>query len=300
MTSVTRSGQSRLSTRGLLGVNWHQMPWQKVIALAIIIPLAISFVIPFYWMIISSLKAKDEVFAWPIVWFPKQLLWRNYLEAWQEAPFSRYYGNTLYMTAVRLVGSLLSCTSVAYAFARLRTPLKGLLFTCLLSTLMLPSQVTLIPTFIIWFKLGGLDTYWPLLLPSFFGSAYYIFLLRQFFMTIPEQLREAAVIDGCSEFGILWRVYLPLCKPALAVIAIFTFQWSWGDFFTPLIYLTNVRKMPISYGIFLFKGEAQYGGVPYWHYIMAMSTVMILPPLVLFFSAQKIFIQGIVMTGIKG
>ena len=165
---------------------------------------------------------------------------------------------------------------------------------------MLPPQVTLIPTFIIWYKLGFLNTYWPLVLPSFFGSAYHIFLLRQFFMTIPGQLAEAAKIDGCSSWGILWRIYLPLSKPALAVVAIFTFQWSWGDFFSPLIYLIDVNKMPIAYGIFLFRGEAQYSGIAYWHYIMAMSTVMVMPPLILFFTAQKFFIQGIVMTGIKG
>lgn len=279
---------------------WRRLPWRKILAFALIIPLAVSFALPFYWMVISSLKTKDEVFAWPIVWFPKVLLWRNYIEAWYAAPFSRYYVNTIGMTALRLQGTLLSCTTVAYAFARLRTPLKGLLFTCLLSTMMLPQQVTLIPTFIIWYKIGALDTYWPLVLPSFFGSAYHIFLLRQFLLTIPEQLGEAAKIDGASEWGILWRIYLPLCKPALAVVAIFTFQWSWGDFFSPLIYLISDQKMPIAYGLYLFRGQAQYGGVSYWHYIMAMSTVMIIPPILLFFSAQRFFIQGIVMTGIKG
>lgn len=279
---------------------WHRIPWRKVIAFVLIIPLAISFALPFYWMVISSLKTKDEVFAWPMVWFPNELHWSNYIEAWNAASFTRYYINTITLTLLRLQGTLLSCTTVAYAFARLRTPLKGLLFTCLLSTMMLPSQVTLIPTFIIWYNLGALDTYWPLVLPSFFGSAYHIFLLRQFFMTIPEQLGEAAKLDGASEWSILWRIYLPLCKPALAVVAIFTFQWSWGDFFSPLIYLISDSKMPVAYGIHLFKGQAQYGGVTYWHYIMAMSTVMTLPPIVLFFSAQQYFIQGIVMTGIKG
>jgi multiple sugar transport system permease protein len=282
------------------GLRWQRMPWRKIIAIAIIIPLAIIFAIPFYWMVISSLKTKDEVFAWPIVWFPKRLLWSNYPEAWGTSPFALFYRNTVVLTSLRLIGTILSCTSVAYAFARLRTPLKGILFTCLLSTMMLPSQVTLIPTFVIWYRLGGLDTYWPLVLPSFFGSAYHIFLLRQFFLTIPDQLGEAAKIDGASEWGILWRIYLPLSKPALAVVSIFTFQWSWGDFFSPLIYLNSVNKMPIAYGIFLFRGQAQYGGVSYWHHIMAMSVVMILPPIVLFFTAQKYFIQGIVMTGIKG
>lgn len=298
--SLAREEIRAPATAAGLRINWHRMPWRKIIAFLLVIPLSVSFAIPFYWMVISSLKELNEVFEWPVVWFPKRLLWRNYIEAWEIAPFDRYYRNTIYMTAMRLIGTLLSCTAVAYAFARLRTPLKGALFTCLLSTLMLPHQVTLIPTFVIWYKLGALDTYWPLILPSFFGSAYHIFLLRQFFLTIPGQLGEAAKIDGASEWGILWRIYLPLSKPALAVVAIFTFQWSWGDFFSPLIYLTDVKKMPISYGIFLFRGEAQYGGIAYWHYIMAMSVIMILPPIILFFTAQKFFIQGIVMTGIKG
>lgn len=279
---------------------WRGIPWRRIIAFALIVPLAASFFLPFYWMVISSLKTKDEVFAWPVVWWPEKFLWKNYVEAWNSSFFTRFYLNTFGLTVLRLQGTLLSCTTVAYAFSRLRTPLKGLIFTCLLATLMLPQQVTLIPTFIIWYHLGFLDTYWPLVLPSFFGSAYHVFLLRQFLLTIPDQLGEAAKIDGATEWGILWRIYLPLCKPALAVVAIFTFQWSWGDFFSPLIYLTSVQKMPIAYGLFLFRGQAQYGGVSYWHYIMAMSTVMTIPPIILFFSAQKFFIQGIVMTGIKG
>jgi multiple sugar transport system permease protein len=298
--SATRQSLARAVPTLRGGIRWGRVPWRKIIGLAMIIPLAVIFAIPFYWMVISSLKTKDEVFAWPMVWFPKELLWSNYPEAWATSPFTAFYRNTVVLTGLRLTGTILSCTSVAYAFARLRTPLKGVLFTCLLSTMMLPNQVTLIPTFVIWYRLGALDTYWPLVLPSFFGSAYHIFLLRQFFLSIPDQLGEAAKIDGASEWGILWRIYLPLSKPALAVVSIFTFQWSWGDFFSPLIYLIDVKKMPISYGIFLFRGQAQYGGIMYWHYIMAMSTVMILPPIILFFTAQKYFIQGIVMTGIKG
>jgi len=300
MTLTTIGQKQALQSASALQTRWRKLPWRKIIAFLIIIPLAVAFFIPFYWMVISSLKTKDEVFAWPMVWFPKVLHWKNYPEAWTRSPFTQYYINTIGLTALRMQGTLLSCTTVAYAFARLRTPLKGFLFTCLLATMMLPNQVTLIPTFIIWYNLGALDTYWPLVLPSFFGSAYHIFLLRQFFLTIPEQLGEAAKIDGASEWGILWRIFLPLSKPALAVVAIFTFQWSWGDFFSPLIYLSTVKKMPIAYGIFLYYGESQYGGIPYWHYIMAMSTVMVLPLVVLFFSAQKFFIQGIVMTGIKG
>ena len=279
---------------------FRSVPWRKVLLLVSLSFLVITFVMPFYWMIISSLKRREEVFAWPVVWFPRPLLLRNYPQAWRMYDFTRFYVNTVEITGLRVVGTLLSSTCVAYAFARLAAPFKGLLFTVLLSTLMLPSQVTLIPTFYVWYKLGGVNTYWPLILPSFLGSAYYIFLLRQFFFTIPPELRDAAKIDGSSEWGILWRIFLPLSKPALTVVAIFTFQWSWGDLFSPLIYLPDVDRMPIAYGLYLFKGRASEGSVTYWHYIMAMSVVAIIPPLVLFFSAQKYFIQGIVMTGIKG
>ena len=219
------------------GIRWSRIPWRTIIALAFILPASISFVLPFYWMFISSLKTKDDVWAWPIVWFPRPLLWQNYAEAWNEFPFTRLYINTADLTVMRLLGTFLSCTVVAYAFARLRAPGKGILFMVLLSTLMLPRQVTLIPQFLIWHHVGALDTYWPLVVPTFFGNAFFIFLLRQFFMSIPPQLGEAAKIDGCSEFGILWRVYLPLSIPALATVAIFSFQSSWGDFFDPMIYI---------------------------------------------------------------
>ena len=291
---------SRLRNPARAGLTRHRFPWRRLIALLFILPLSIAFSIPFFWLISSSLKAMDEVWTWPISWLPERVHWENYPDAWNSYHFSRLYRNTATMTILRLLGILLSCTSVAYAFARLRARGKGLLFTLLLSTLMLPTHVTLIPTFVVWYRVGALDTYWPLVLPAFFGSAFDIFLLRQFFLTLPPELGEAAKIDGCSEFGILWRVYVPLSMPALAVVAVFTFQSSWADFFAPLIYLTDPKKMPISYGIFLFRGEAQKGGITYWHHIMAMSTVMILPPLVLFFVSQRFFVQGIVMTGLKG
>lgn len=298
---MTTIEESRSSASNFLdGGVFHRIPWRKFIAFALVGALAVLFALPFYWMVISSFKTKDDVWAWPIRWWPEKFHWENYPEAWTEYPFTQFYINTLTLTGLRLIGTIVSCTSVAYAFARLRAPMKGILFICLLSTMMLPQQVTLIPLFYIWHKLGALNTYYPLVVPSFFASAYHVFLLRQFFLTIPEQLGESAKIDGCSQLGILWRIYLPLCKPALAVVAIFTFQWSWGDFFNPLIYLTDLKKMPISYGIYVFKNEVQYGGITYWNYIMAMSVVMVLPPLILFFSAQRYFIQGIVMTGIKG
>lgn len=297
MTAITPSA-NRPARRPAF--SWARISWSKVIAFILVLPLAALFITPFFWMISASFKTKDEVWAWPIKWLPDRVRWENYPEAWVEYPFTQLYLNTFMLTSLRLLGTILSCTSVAYAFSRLKSPLKQVLFTLVLSTMMLPRQVTLIPTFFIWHRLGGLNTYWPLVLPSFFGSAYHIFMLRQFFMTIPPQLGEAARIDGCSELGILWRIYIPLSKPALAVVSIFTFQWSWGDFFSPLIYLNDLAKMPIAYGIFLFKSEAQYGGITYWNYIMAMSVVMVLPPVLLFFLAQKYFVQGIVLTGIKG
>jgi multiple sugar transport system permease protein len=281
-------------------IRYRHFPWRRLIAVFLMSIIAIAFIVPFYWMIISSLKDRDEVWSWPIVWFPTNPLWNNYPDAWNSYHFDKLYINTVIITVLRVLGTVLSSTCVAYAFACLRAPGKNVMFILLLSTLMLPSQVTLIPIFMVWHELGALDSYWPLVLPSFFSSAFDVFLLRQFFLTIPPELGNAAKIDGASELGILRRIYIPLMKPALAVVAIFTFQSSWGDFFLPLIYLSDPKKMPISYGIYLFKGEAQKGTITYWHHVMAMSVVMVIPPILLFFISQKQFVQGIVLTGMKG
>jgi ABC-type glycerol-3-phosphate transport system permease component len=248
-------------------------------------------------MLSTALKQNSEVFLFPPRWIPKQLNWQNFPEALTFLPFARFLQNTSVITFSAVLGQLLSSPLVAYAFARLQARGRDALFVLVLSTMMLPSQVTMIPLFVIFKQLGWVDTYIPLILPNFFGSAYYIFLLRQFFLTIPRDLGDAAKIDGCGYFGTFSRIFLPLSKPALATVAIFTFMSNWNDFMNPLIYLSSNDKWTLTLGLSRFTG--MYGTTA-WNLLMAASLITILPCILLFFFAQRYFIQGIVITGVKG
>lgn len=251
--------------------------------------------LPLAWMISTSLKEQSKVFLFPPQWIPNPVRWRNYGEALTVVPFGRFFRNTVVITALAVVGEVLSSAIVAYPFARLRWKGRDVLFLVVLATIMLPREVTLIPLFIIFKQLGWLNTYYPLVVPSYFGVPFYIFLLRQFFMTIPLDLGDAARIDGCSEFGVFWRIFLPLSKSALTAVAIFSFQWHWNDFFRPLIYLYDKELYTLALGLRFFQGN--YG--VYWHYLMAASLVVVAPVILVFFFAQKYFIQGIVYMGYK-
>ena len=222
--------------------------------------------------------------------------WENYVEAMTTVPFHVYALNTAIVVFVSMAGMLISTALVAYGFSRFRAPGLGLLFLLLLSTTMLPSQVTLIPTYVLFSKLGWIDSLKPLVIPSFFAGAYDVFLLRQYFMTIPLELDDAAKMDGCGVLGILFRILLPLAKPAIAALAIFHFMWAYNDFFTPLIYLQHQRNFTIALGLQSFNAfrARQYD------LLMAASLVTVLPCILLFFFAQRIFIQGVVFTGVKG
>jgi ABC-type glycerol-3-phosphate transport system permease component len=220
---------------------------------------------------------------------------RNYREAIRYVPFWTFARNSVILVVLNILGQLFACSLVAYAFARLRWPGRDVIFVLLLSTMMLPPQVTMVPVFLIVRQLGLYNTLTPLWLPSFFGSAFFIFLLRQFLMTIPRDLEDAAKIDGCSYFGLYWRVMLPLIRPALAAVAIFQFLGSWNDFMGPLIYISDLRLTPLSLGLFQFQQEH----VAEWGMLMAGSLLMTLPAILIFFLAQKHFIQGITLTGIK-
>jgi multiple sugar transport system permease protein len=252
---------------------------------------------PFYWLLSSSLKEPGKIWLFPPQWIPDPVRWQNYLEALTASPFHLYLVNTLVIVVAGEAGVLLTASMAAYGFARLRFRGRDLVFTIILSTIMLPWVVTMIPRYILFKQLGWLDTPLPLIVPDWFGGgAFNIFLLRQFFRTIPRDFTDAARIDGASEFGIYWRVVLPLIKPALTAVAIFLFLYHWNDFLGPLIYLTSPEKYTISLGLASFKGLY----TTQWHYLMAASTAAILPVLLLFFLAQRYFIQGIVMSGIKG
>jgi ABC-type glycerol-3-phosphate transport system permease component len=253
------------------------------------------FLAPLYWMIASSLKPEYEVFARPPVWWPSPPRWQNYVEALTELPFGRYALNTLIIAVFSVVGYTLSCTVVAYGFARLRAPGKNFLFVVLLATLMLPYPVVMIPQYVIFSELDLVNTFWPLILPAFLGSPFYIFLLRQFFLQIPPDLEDAARIDGASIAQIIWHIMFPLARPAMAAVAIFSFQFAWNDFLAPLIYLQDQSKYTLMLGLSFFRSSFQVN----WAYLMAASLTIALPVIVLFFVAQREFVEGITLGGIK-
>jgi multiple sugar transport system permease protein len=273
-----------------------RVKWHLVAAYVVLIVGSIISLIPFFWMVTSSFKDPSKVFADPPQWWPKPWLWSNYAKAFEKMPFALYTWNTIKITATCLVGQLLSCSLVAFGFARMRFPGRDVLFVVLLSTMMLPAQVTMIPVFKIFATLGWYDTFLPLTVPAFFGSAFFIFLLRQYYMTIPHEMDEAARIDGASTWQVYWRVLLPQAKPALATVAIFSFMAHWNDFLGPLIYLSSPAKRTLALGLYAFQGQYSTD----WNYLMAASTVVMLPLLILFFAAQKYFIQGVVISGVKG
>ena len=268
---------------------------QVVIYLLLCLVAAI-FLLPLFWMVSSSLKPEWQVLANPPVWIPTPPRWANYREALTYLPFGRYAVNTLIISLGAIVGHLLSCTIVAYGFARLAAPGKGFFFALLLSTLMLPYPVTMVPLFALFNRLGWIDTFLPLIVPAFFGNAFYIFLLRQFFLTLPPDLEDAARMDGANTLQVLRHVILPISTPALATVVIFTFQASWNDFLQPLIFLQNQSNYTLTLGLNFFRGSFQVN----WAYLMAASLVVVLPVVIVFFLAQRLFIQGIAMTGIKG
>jgi multiple sugar transport system permease protein len=262
----------------------------------IAIIVALLFLLPLFWMVSSSLKPNYQVLEVPPRWLPNPFRWSNYPEALTYVPFGRYALNTLFVTMMTIIGHLFSCTLVAYAFARLRAPGKGVLFLILLTTMMLPYPVTMIPVYIGFNTVGWVNSFLPLIVPSFFGAPFYIFLLRQFFLTLPPELEDAARVDGANTLQIIWHVILPVSKPALAVVAVFTFQATWNDFLAPLIYLHDQSNYTISLGLSFFRSSYDVR----WAYLMAASLVTMLPVIIVFFLAQRLFIEGISLTGIKG
>ncbi len=263
----------------------------------VLISGSVLLLIPLAWMLTTSLKESVGVFAFPPEWIPRPVAWHNYQDVFAKAPFARFYLNTIIITGASLIGQVASASLVAFGFARLRFPGRDPLFILLLATMMLPYAVYMVPSYVLFHTLGWVDTFLPLIVPNFFGGgAFYIFLLRQFYLTQPRELDDAAKIDGCSYLGIFWRIIVPLSAPAVGVVAIFSFLGHWNDFLAPLIYLTSDTNYTLSLGITWFKG--QY--VTDWNLLMAGSLLIMAPCLLVFFVAQRYFIQGIVFTGIKG
>ncbi len=271
--------------------------WWRILTWLVLIAGAVVMILPFVWLVTSSLKVERYIFMFPPQWIPNPVRWQNYVEALTYKPFNIYIMNTLIIVLLNLIAILGSASLCAYGFARIRFPGRDFWFAIVLSTMMVPYFVLMVPQFIIFSRLGWIDTFLPLTVPYFFGGgAFNIFLLRQFFRTLPEELADAARIDGCTEFGIYWRIMMPLAKPALAAVAIFTFLFGWNDFIGPLLYLNSPDNFTVAIGLATFRSVMRTR----WDLLMAASTAMILPVVVLFFFAQRYFIQGIVLSGLKG
>ncbi|MCS7220325.1 MAG: carbohydrate ABC transporter permease [Anaerolineae bacterium] len=268
----------------------------KVLWYVTLTALGFIFSLPFFWMVSSSLKIEADVWLYPPKWIPNPVLWENYPKALTLMNFPRLLANTLFLVTVGTFGVVLSSSWIAYGFARFRFRGRDAVFVILLSTMMLPGQVTMVPLYILYKQLGWLNTYLPLLVPAYFGGAFYIFLLRQFMATIPTELDDAAKIDGCGYIGIWWRIILPLIKPALATVTVFSVIYGWNDFLWPLIILNDSELFNLSLGLATFRGLYS----TQWNYLMAASVVVLTPCLILYFVAQRFIVEGITLTGLKG
>jgi len=276
---------------------------QRILIYTLLVLGAVIILVPFLWMISTSLKVEAHLFDQPPQWIPKPIAPENYVDAWKKlasiAPgltFWRIMGNTLFIIAAKTFAELLSVPLVAYGFARLKFPGKKVLFLLVISTMMIPLQTKLIPLFTMYVKLGLNDTYWPLILPAFTASPFFIFLLNQYMKTLPRDLDDAAKIDGVGTFGILYRIILPLCIPALTIIVVYTFLWTWNEFLQPLIYLSSYEKFTIQLGLEMFKGIWSVE----WNLLMAATLATMSPVLIMYFFAQKRLIGGIASVGLKG
>lgn len=283
---------AREGSRGLLG---------DIVVYVILAVGAIILLVPFFWQVSTSLKSELQVNAIPPMWIPQPMHPNNYVSAFTQLPFNYFFRNTILIEIGVLVGTLISSTMVAYAFARLNAPGKNILFIIVLSTMMLPGIITLVPSYFIFVKLHWVDTLLPLIVPAWFGGgAFNIFLLRQFFLSVPGDLGDAAAIDGAGIIKTIFLIYVPLAKPALAAVAIMTFIGVWHDFLGPLIYLNSEHNFTLALGINEFIQNNKTGAVTEWPLVMAASTAIIVPPLAVFLAFQRFFIEGILLGSTKG
>lgn len=280
---------------------------KKPIVYALLVLGALVILIPFFWMFSTSLKTQDQLFTGQVNFIPNPIATENYIDVWRllgsikpEMTVWRILANTLFITFLAMFGEIFSASLVAYGFARFRWRGRNVLFAIMLGTVMIPGIVTRVPAFLIWKELHLLDTYDPMTWPSLFAwGPLYIFLLRQFFMTIPREIEEAAVMDGANTVQIYWHIMLPLIRPILLAIAVLSFQANWNNFQSPLLYLNSPERFPLALAMRFFEQSLSLE-VPQWHYMMAMATMMAVPVLVLYFFAQKQFIEGINIGAVKG
>ena len=269
----------------------------KILGRLVLILISIVFLVPIFWMFTTSIKDLSEVMTYPPVWWPNPPKWHNYIKAVNYIPFGRYTLNTIIITIGNIAGVLFSAPLVAYSISRIKWKGRNILFMFILSTVLIPFPVIMIPVFIVFSRLGWINTFRPLIIPAFFGGgAFNIFLLRQFFMTIPEELSDAARIDGASEFGIYSRIMLPLIKPILIVISLFTFLGSWNDFMGPLIYLQDEAKYTLALGLQMYRSTNYVE----WPLLMAASTIVVIPTIIAFYFTQNTIVESITLTGLKG
>jgi multiple sugar transport system permease protein len=262
--------------------------------------LAVVFVFPFYWTVATSLKPMDEVFTFPPQWVPETVRLSNYVEVWRVVPYGRFVVNSATVAVLGVIGQVLTAIVVAYGFARFRFPGRDLLFVSTLAVMILPSEVKLIPSFLLFKQLGWLNTLAPLIVPYYFGGgAFFIFLFRQFILSLPRDFDEAAKIDGAGPFRILWTILMPLCQPAIVTAAILSFLGRWNEFLDPVIYLNSPDKFTLPVGISYFQLQGQAGGRPMIHLLMAGAVMMTIPCIALFVVGQRYFVRGVTMSGIK-
>ncbi len=293
----------------MIKARWHQLlpAWRtrsatrlrtQIATYAILGLGTVVIMVPFFWALSTSLKPRPNIYLYPPQWFPDPLRFANYVDVMSLIPFLTYARNSFIIVAGVMVGTVLSSSFTAYGFARLRAPGRDFIFLIVLATLMLPTTVTLVPLYIGFNKLGWINTFRPLVVPAFFGTPFFIFLLRQFYLSIPRDLEEAAKLDGASPYRIWWDIFLPLSKPALATVAVFTFFTTYNDFFGPLIYLTDDSKRTLAVALSFFNGSPDAG--PQMHLLMAMTVLVTIPSLIVFLLAQRHFVRGVITTGIKG
>ena len=282
---------------------WHQRGGTRrathaILVYALVLPGALLFMIPLLWMLSTALKEPKQIFIYPPQWIPNPVKWENFWIGWNDfLPFNRFLLNSLIITSNNIIGNVVSCCLAAFAFARLRARGKNFFFILVLGTMLLPAEVTVIPQYVLFSKIGWTNTWLPLMVPSWFGWAFFIFLLRQFFMGIPRELDEAARLDGATSWRILWNIVIPLSKPVLATVVIFGFIGNWNNFLQPLIYIRSTDMQVLAVGLNMFRGA--FGNTNY-NYMMAVALLVLLPVLIVFFFGQRLFVRGIALTGIKG
>jgi ABC-type glycerol-3-phosphate transport system permease component len=270
--------------------------WNSLRSYAILILITVLLITPFYWMLATALRSQDQILKLPPAWIPNPITLDNFPRVFQEVPFARFIGNSFILVFWNVVGQVFATTLVSYGFSRFRFPGRDVMFLILLGTMMIPSTITLVPQFILFARLGLVGSYLPLILPAFAGSPYLIFLMRQYMLTIPLELDEAATLDGANRLQTLVYVLSPLMVPALVLVSVFTFVDVWNDFLRPLVYLNDPAKFTVSIGLAFFQGTKFTA----WEMLMAGSLMAMLPPALLFFIAQRRLMGGIAATAIKG